>query len=237
MSSSLHDRVVDALGHAIVNREISAGTIMLAEELERRFGVSRSVVREAVRVLQSLGMTESIKRLGIKVLPVERWNALDPQLIRWRLSSPDQAAQLRALTELRAVVEPAAAALAAQIGPRESAEQLLDLAAQMRTAAAAGDQNAFSDADTAFHRVLLRASGNEMFASLDQAIGEVIKGRSEHGMMPKYPTETSVRRHEDIAIAIRDGNARAAQETMTQIMQRTASELEKVWQDAPRTFS
>ena len=236
MSSSLHDRVVDALGRAMVNREITAGTVMLAEDLERKFAVSRSVVREAVRVLQSLGMTESVKRVGIKVLPVTRWNALDPQLIRWRLSSPDQGAQLRALTELRAVVEPAAAALAAQYGPKESAQQLTALAAQMREAAA-GDRAAFAEADTQFHRILLRASGNEMFASLDQAIGEVIRGRSEHGMMPKHPTETSVLRHEVIAHAILEGRGDDARDAMVQIMNRTASELESVWQDTPRSFS
>lgn len=237
MSSSLHDRVVDALGRAMVNREITAGTVMLAEDLERKFGVSRSVVREAVRVLQSLGMTESVKRVGIKVLPVTRWNALDPQLIRWRLSSPEQGAQLRALTELRAVVEPAAAALAAQYGPKDSAQQLVALAAEMREAAGAGDRPAFAAADTQFHRILLRASGNEMFASLDQAIGEVIRGRSEHGMMPKHPTETSVRRHEVIAQAILDGRGGDARDAMVQIMSRTASELETVWQDTPRSFS
>lgn len=236
MSKSLHDRVVNSLGRAIVDREIAAGTVILAQELELKFGVSRSVVREAVRVLQSLGMTESIKRVGIKVQPVSSWNALDPQLIRWRMSSADQGAQLRALTELRAVVEPAAAALAAQFAPADRAVKLIELAATMRDAAARGDRPAFAQADTEFHAILLRSSGNEMFAGLDQAISEVIRGRSEHGMMPKHPTETSVRRHEIIARAIQSQDPELARSTMVEIMERTASELEQVWSTAPRIF-
>ena len=233
-STSLHDRVVHSLGRSIVDRELPAGTIMIAEDLEGKFGVSRSVVREAIRVLASIGMTESVKRVGIKVLPVERWNALDPQLIAWRLASAEQGAQLRALTELRAVVEPAAAALAAQYGPDICAVELAELAAAMRTAAAAGDRDAFADADTQFHRVLLRAVGNEMCASLDQAIGAVIRGRAEHGMMPKHPTETAVRRHEEIARAIAEHRPEDARDTMTLIMDRTMSELEPTWRDVPR---
>jgi len=237
MSSSLHDHVVQSLGRAIVDGEIPQGTVMLAEDLEQRFGVSRSVVREAIRVLQSLGMTDSVKRVGTRVLDSGRWNALDPQLIRWRLASHEQGAQLRALTELRASVEPSAAALAAQHAPQERSARLIDIANDMRQAGKSGNRQLFAELDIEFHREILRASGNDMFACLDSAIAEVIRGRTEHGLMPKHPSAETLDRHERVAVAISQGQPDAAREVMTQIMSRTINELEPVWASSPRTFA
>lgn len=237
MSSSLHDRVFQSLGRDIVDGTIAPGSVMLAEELEARFSVSRSVVREAIRVLESLGMTESVKRVGTRVQPKANWNALDPQLIRWRLASEDQGAQLRALTELRASVEPAAAALAAQFAPADRSEILLEVVEKMRNAAHLGDQELFAQLDIEFHRHVLRCSGNDMFAHLDSAIAEVIQGRTEHGMMPKHPSEETLQRHERVARAIVGGASNAAREAMTAIMERTTQELSAVWVNSPRDFS
>ncbi|PTT68151.1 FadR/GntR family transcriptional regulator, partial [Arthrobacter sp. HMWF013] len=87
MSTSLHHRAIENLGTRIITGDLPTGHVMLAEHLEEELRVSRSVVREAVRVLQSLGLVETIKRVGIRVLPPSRWNPFDPQVIRWRLSS------------------------------------------------------------------------------------------------------------------------------------------------------
>ncbi|WP_019148980.1 FadR/GntR family transcriptional regulator [Timonella senegalensis] len=236
MSSSLHDHVVQSLGRAIVDGAIPQGTVMLAEVLEQKFGVSRSVIREAIRVLQSLGMTESVKRVGTRVLESGHWNALDPQLIRWRLASHEQGAQLRSLTELRVSVEPSAAALAARHAPADRTERLLQLSARMREAGTAGNQTLFADLDIEFHSEILRACGNDMFACLDSAIAEVIRGRTEHGFMPKHPSESTLDRHERVAHAIASGNSDEARSVMVEIMHRTMNELEPVWKDSPRSF-
>lgn len=232
--SSLHDRVVDSLGRTITHGAMPPGTIMVAEQLEQDFGVSRSVIREALRVLESLGLTESVKRLGIRVRSIYHWNVLNPHIVRWRMDGPDQGAQLRSLTELRAAVEPAAAVLAAQHAHRQAKDTLLALAAAMRKAGDAGDVDAFATLDTDFHRALLRASGNEMFAALDRAIGEVIRGRSTHGMMPTHPATITLDRHEEVAHAIATGDAERAHAALTHIMHRTCRELSPVWEDAPR---
>ncbi|MFD2841733.1 FadR/GntR family transcriptional regulator [Populibacterium corticicola] len=237
MSSSLHDRVLQTLGREIIDGTLPPGTVMIAEDLESRFRVSRSVIREAIRVLESIGLVASIKRVGTRVQPKSRWNALDPQLIRWRLASQEQGAQLRSLTELRASVEPSAARLAATHAPEEIAVLLLELVAQMRNAATAGDRVTFTELDIEFHRHVLRCSGNDMFASLDSAIAEVIRGRTEHGMMPKHPSQATLARHEGVARAIAQHQPDLAQDTMAQIMDRTTEELSSVWADSPRTFS
>ena len=80
MTSSLHHRAIENLGTRIISGELPAGHVMLAEHLEEELKVSRSVVREAVRVLQSLGLVETTKRVGIRVLPSSRWNPFDAQV-------------------------------------------------------------------------------------------------------------------------------------------------------------
>lgn len=237
MSSSLHSRVFQTLGREIIDGTLPPGSVMLAEALEARFSVSRSVVREAIRVLESLGLTESVKRVGTRVQPRSKWNSLDPQLIRWRLASKEQGAQLRSLTELRSSIEPSAAALAAQHAPETSSKRLLEIVALMKKAATAGNQAEFTALDIEFHREVLKASGNEMYASLDSAIAEVIRGRTEHGMMPKHPSKATLDRHQGVAQAIAQNAPQKAHDTMSQIMNRTVEELSPVWADSPRTFS
>ena len=88
---------------------------MLGEEgfghgkgIGRSLGVSRSVAREAIRVLESMGLVASRRRVGITIQPAHKWNVFDPQLIRWRLESGDRAAQLVSFSELRRGFEQAA---------------------------------------------------------------------------------------------------------------------------------
>lgn len=236
MSSPLHQRVVETLGQRIVTGDLPPGTTMQAEGLAVELGVSRSVVREAVRVLQSLGMVEPIKRVGVRVRSVQSWLLLDPALIRWRLHGPAKGTQLRSLTELRSAVEPAAAELAARNATDRIGAELVAMAARMRAVGRAGDLETFLDLDIRFHEMVLSSSGNEMFAQLHGVIAEVLRGRTEDGLMPEKPHEEALQLHLDVADAIlgrRPGDARAA---MARIMERTTEEMALTWQDAPRVF-
>ncbi|MDI2099522.1 FadR/GntR family transcriptional regulator [Ruicaihuangia caeni] len=236
MPSSLHNRVVDSLGRRIAEGELAAGTVMRAESLERELGVSRSVVREAIRVLQSIGLVESVKRVGVRVLPMAEWNVFDPQLIGWRLAGSGQGAQLRSLTELRSAIEPMAAELAASVAPQDISAELMAVAARMRSIGRAGDLDAFLELDIHYHRLVLRASGNEMFAKLDEAIGAVLTGRTELGLMPTHPHEDALQLHVDVADAIQGGHPMRAREAMDLIMRRTIAEVESVWSATPRLY-
>src|SRR5258706_6505301 len=109
----LHARVVDDLGEAIIAGRLTDGTVIGLSVVEQRLGVSRTVVREAVRFLASLGLVEARHKVGTRVLPRSQWNLLDPQVITWRVGAADGDAQLRDLLQLRLVVEPLAARLAA----------------------------------------------------------------------------------------------------------------------------
>ncbi|MFT2815662.1 FadR/GntR family transcriptional regulator [Leifsonia sp. A12D58] len=236
MSSSLHSRVLDDVGTSIVDGTYPAGSIIRSDEIGQRLGVSRSVAREAVRVLQTIGLVESVKRLGIRVLPHSAWNAYDPTLIRWRLAGAGRAAQLRSLTELRAAVEPMAAELAATHSPQILSGELMATAAQMRTVGRSGDLEHFLELDILFHKLVLHGSGNEMFAKLDGPIAAVLSGRTELGLMPTHPHETALQWHVDVADAIQGGHPLAARESMELIMRRTVSEVESTWAETARPF-
>ena len=108
---ALHGNLLAALGAGIVSGEYAPGHVLTLEGVSAAHGVSRSVAREAIRVLESMGMVASRRRVGITIQPPEQWNVFDPRLIRWRLESGDRAAQLVSLSELRRGFEPAAAAL------------------------------------------------------------------------------------------------------------------------------
>ncbi|MFZ3453683.1 FadR/GntR family transcriptional regulator [Arthrobacter sp. 7Tela_A1] len=238
MSSRLHTLVIESLGRRIVSGELAPGSTMLSGDLETELGVSRSVAREAVRVLQSLGLVETVKRIGIRVLPETAWNVFDPFVVRWRLASvPGKGAQLRSLTELRSAVEPAAAELAAEHAPEDMAAELMAVAAKMRAVGRAGDLQQFLALDIHFHALVLAASGNEMFGQMQSMIAEVLRGRTDYGLMPSRPHEEALQWHVDVANAVQEGDPEAAREAMDQIMRRTKSEVEGVWADEPRIFT
>jgi DNA-binding FadR family transcriptional regulator len=234
MHPSLHTRAVDDLGRRIVDGRLPAGTTVLADQLAVELGVGRSVIREAVRVLQSLGLVTSVKRVGIRVLAESEWNVFDPQVVAWRVTGPGQGAQLRSLTELRTAVEPMAAELAAQHAADEQSAELLGTAARMRTVGRSGDLDAFLELDIHFHSLVLRASGNEMFAAMDGMIAAILRGRTTLGLMPSRPHEEALQWHVDVADAVQGGRRDDARIAMDRIMRRTVTEVEHVWKDVPR---
>ncbi|RUQ99169.1 FadR/GntR family transcriptional regulator [Labedella endophytica] len=236
MMSSLHDRVLHDLGLRIVSGDIVSGSTMRAEALSERYDVSRSVVREVLRVLESLGLVRSVRRVGIRVLPPGSWNLIDPLVIRWRLAGSGRGTQFRSLTELRGALEPTAAELAARHAPLDLASELLSLAARMRSVGREGRLEEFLVLDTEFHTLVLRASGNEMFAGLSGVIAEVLSGRTEQGLMPERPHDEALQLHVDVADAIQGGRPEAARAAMQKIMERTMREVESIWDGQERTF-
>jgi len=98
---ALHEGLLTALGAAIVSGQYQPGQVLTLDGVSAEHGLSRSVAREAIRVLESMGMVESRRRVGLTIQPAEKWNVFDPRLIRWRLEFGDRVAQLASLSELR----------------------------------------------------------------------------------------------------------------------------------------
>ncbi|WP_200958783.1 FadR/GntR family transcriptional regulator [Nocardioides sp. Root190] len=216
--TALHDNVLDALGHRIVSGDLAPGAVITLDSVDSGYDVSRSVSREAVRVLESMGMVASRRRVGVTVQPRTSWHVFDPRLIRWRLASADRAAQLTSLGELRSGFEPVAAGLAALRATPEQCGVLTSAASDMVVHGRSGDLEAFLAADVAFHRVLLEASGNEMLAALGDVVAEVLAGRTHHHLMPVHPKDEAVDLHVEVARAVRSRDEGAARAAMAAII-------------------
>jgi DNA-binding FadR family transcriptional regulator len=223
--SALHDSVLTGVGAEIVSGALPAGGVINLEGVGAQYGVSRSVAREAVRVLESMGLVASRRRVGITIQPVDRWNVLDPRVIRWRIESGDRVAQLVSLGELRRGFEPAAAALAARRADPHQCRIMAAAVSDMVMHGRSGDLHSYLLADKVFHRTLLEASGNEMFRALNGVVAEVLTGRTHHGMMPETPRPEAIALHDEVARAIRLRDEVAAERAMRAIIDETVGDV------------
>jgi DNA-binding FadR family transcriptional regulator len=221
----LHVNLLDALGMRLVTGTLHPGQVLTLEAIADEHGVSRPVAREAVRVLQSMGMLASRRRVGVTVLPKSEWNVFDPRLIRWRLDSDGRDAQLLSLSELRRGFEPVAAGLAAERATPEQCKTLAGAASDMLVLGRAGDLEAYLRADLVFHHTLLEASGNEMLQAMAEVVTQVLAGRTHHGLMPSTPNPQAIAMHEAVAQAVRSQDAAGAEVAMRAIIDESAAAM------------
>lgn len=213
----LHSTVLEVIGSEIAAGALPEGSVLTLEQIQQRFAVSRTVARETMRMLEHLGLVTSRRRVGLVVRPAADWMVFDPRVIRWRLAGPGRLAQLRSLTELRAAVEPVAAAAAARHADPAEVDRLLALVVRMRELGEAGRLDEFMVCDIEFHALLLRAGRNEMFAALTDVVAEVLAGRTRHGLMPERPRPEALDAHEAVADAVRARDPQGAERAMTVI--------------------
>jgi GntR family transcriptional regulator, galactonate operon transcriptional repressor len=170
----LHGQTVEMIGSRIVRGQYAPGTFLSPEGLEEEFGISKSVLREALRVLAAKGLVDSRQKRGTVVRPRTSWSLLDSDLLRWQGGQPDPAF-LANLAEVRGIVEPAGARLAAA---RRTGADLKDLRSALERMAAAGsDAAAVVEADLAFHQALLDAAHNELLSQMEVVIEAGLRAR------------------------------------------------------------
>lgn len=226
-TAGLHEQVLARIGPDLVAGVLVEGQVLRMEGLESQYGVSRTVIREVVKVLESLQIVSSRRRVGVRVRPRREWNMFDPRIIRWRLDGPDRAEQLRSLGELRRGIEPVAAELAATHATPEQCGTLTGAVIGMSVTGKAGDLEAYLAHDVAFHQALLEASGNEMFAALYPVVDQVLTGRTHHDLMPARPSVAAIRLHGDVAQAVAGGSPEQARQAMTAILEEAMAAIEQ----------
>jgi DNA-binding FadR family transcriptional regulator len=224
-AGELHGSVLGALGSRIVAGQLAVGQVLTLEDVSTEYGVSRSVAREAIRVLESMSLVASRRRVGITILPRDKWNVFDPRVIRWRLDSDDRTQQLLSLSELRRGFEPVAAALAAERANPHHCRILAAAVSDMVVHGRSGDLDSYLLADKVFHRTLLEASGNEMLQALAGVVTEVLAGRTHHGMMPSQPNPEAIALHDEVARAVRLRDSATAETAMRSIIDEAAAAM------------
>lgn len=161
---SVHHSIANEIGLRIVRGDYPPGTILPNEaKWAEIFGVSRSAVREAIKMLMAKSLLTSRPKVGSWVQPRERWNLLDRDVLAWYAMSPDKEAFLRIVQEFRHIIEPEATALAAA---RRSDDEMAAISLACRQMGDATDLETRAKADTQFHLAILRASGNELLVPL-----------------------------------------------------------------------
>jgi DNA-binding FadR family transcriptional regulator len=160
-----HSRVVDELGLAIVAGTFGVGETLPGDiELERQFDVSRSVLREAMKTLAAKGLVVAKSRVGTRVTEKCHWNLMDEDVLRWHFRAGVSADFLNHLYDIRLVLEPAAAALAADYATPEDCAELRGYAHALGSAQLTFREQV--EADLKFHVLLFLAAGNPFLESM-----------------------------------------------------------------------
>ncbi|WP_235950633.1 FadR/GntR family transcriptional regulator [Phycicoccus flavus] len=232
MTSSLHHRVLDRLGAELTGGAVPAGSTFSTESLMERYGVSRTIAREALKVLEQNGVVTSRRRVGVTVMPESEWAALSPLVVRWWLESPQRPRQLRELSELRGGVEPVAAGLAATRATDDQRSAISAAVMGMSRTGPRGDLETYLQHDIAFHRTVLEASGNAGLASFAPLVAEALSGRTHHDLMPPVPEPQAIRWHFAVAEAIALGDAAEAERVMRAIVGEAQEAMEQVTGDS-----
>lgn len=157
--------LLDKLGQAIVRGELAPGDpLPNADDWSASHGVSRTVLREVIKVLAGKGMVESRPKIGTRIRDRSEWNFLDPDVLLWRYGVTTDFGEARSLFELRRAIEPMAGSLAALRADKADIAQLETLYENMELSV--DDNERFAKADLDFHQAIMRMTGNELFGSL-----------------------------------------------------------------------
>lgn len=209
----LHGALAHKLGTAILSGQYAPGDVLpgevaFAEELK----VSRSAYREAIQVLTAKGLVASRPKAGTKVLQRERWNLLDPEVLAWAFAGEPDVAFVRDLFELRSIIEPAAARLAALRRSKEDVRLMREALAAMRRHTLTTEAGRAADRD--FHDAILRATGNHAMVVLSASIGAAVHWTTQFKQRTRELPRNPIPDHARVLDAIAAGDADAAAEAM-----------------------
>ena len=218
----VHGQVVQRLGARIVGGHWAEGDTLDVRALGDELDVSLTVMRESLKVLAGKGLIDARQKRGTYVRPRSAWNLLDADVIRWRMAGGDGERLMRDLTDVRSVVEPAAAHRAALRRTDADLTALDEALTAMERAR--GDLAAEADADADFHRALLAATGNELLARFELILEPGLRERDRlvhaHG-----DADDPVPSHRRVLDAVRDRDAPGAELAMLDLLAKAAEDV------------
>lgn len=217
LSSSLATQVTREMGRRIVAGSWRQGDLIEDEAaLATRFGVSRSVVRDAVKILVGKGMLEVRRGIGTRVRPRQQWGLLDDDVLAWHLSAPVSADFLSQLMDMRRIVEPKAARWAAEHGSDDDLARIAEAQARMEDEKGAIED--FVIADAQYHKAILAASSNEFLRAMEGLIYSALLSSIRITNADPRDNETSLPIHAAVTRAILDRDPDAAEARMGELL-------------------
>lgn len=230
------EQLVHKVGKKIIQGELAPEEVLpKVETWSEEMGVSRTVVREALKGLSARGLVKSNPKVGTVVRPRSDWQWWDPHVLEWATSKDNNYEFLLRLTEVRLAIEPAAAQLAAKRATESDITHMTKCFQYLEQSV--GNLEAWVNADYDFHHSILKASHNELMINLVMLLRNALlqsRLRSREAMdqnsdIPyESPTEEVLARHKAIYDAICKRDQEMAYKTMYQLILRVAQLLEKV---------
>jgi len=209
----LRGAVANRLGVAILSGEFAPGDTLSGEiAFSEALNISRSAYREAIQVLTAKGLVESRPKAGTRVLPRQRWNLLDPDVLAWAFMGEPDEQLIRSLFELRLIMEPAAAGLAATRRDRDDLKAMKDALVGMRRHSLATDQGRL--ADRQFHDAILQATRNDALITLSASIGAAVSWTTQFKQRSRALPRNPIPDHAAVYDAIAAGDSEAASAAM-----------------------
>jgi len=193
--------------------------------------VSRTVVREAIKVLAAKGLVESRPKVGTRVRPRRDWNLLDPDVLAWQLEAGPTRGFLQDALELRQLIEPAAARLAAG---RATGEEIAALQEAFTAMCEAGDLEASIEADVRFHSILLQAAHNELLEHLTSIVTAVLRMLFTFSSRAPRTFTRALPLHEAIIEAVRSHDPEAAEAAAVRLLEDTAKNIKRALREVDR---
>ncbi|KQR39423.1 hypothetical protein ASF80_08410 [Microbacterium sp. Leaf159] len=219
--------VMNSLGSRIVRGELPPGAPLEPETLMIEFEVSRTVIREALKTLAAKGLVDARPKLGTHATDRSRWQLLDVDVMRWRVEGVVDRRLVLELDQVRTVIEPSAAAMAAEAHSPEQLATIREAHAKMAAAFESGDESSHVDNDVAFHLAILAASGNELLERFEVILEPALRAR--HALATKHAASREyLDLHLAVYEAIREGDAEAARKRAAELMQSSAHDLELI---------
>lgn len=222
---NLSQRMVQELGRTIICGDFTDNGLPTEAELCDQFGVSRSAVREAVKMLSAKGLVSSKPRQGIRVLPEDQWNIFDPDLLRWMLESKPTLNVLKEFLQVRIAIEPEAAALAARYADPIKIANIEQALERMRKAPENSPEDL--DADIAFHVSILYASNNRFYIRLRDFIATALRVSISHTSPIKGNHDGIVEDHAKVLNAIKNRNPERAKQSMLALIDEALNFIEE----------
>lgn len=226
----LNGAIAHKLGTAIVSGEFAPGDTLSGEvAFSEALDVSRSAYREAIQVLTAKGLVESRPKAGTRVLPRERWNLLDPDVLAWAFAGKPDMGYVRSLFELREIVEPAAAGLAAQRRTREDLHEMKEALGAMRRHTLATDAGRAADRD--FHNAILRATHNDALIVLSASIGAAVNWTTQFKQRLRALPRNPIPDHARVFDAISARDEAAARDAMRVLVELALEDTRSAMED------
>ncbi|HVY24403.1 MAG TPA: FadR/GntR family transcriptional regulator [Steroidobacteraceae bacterium] len=216
LKRNLHGHVVRELGLRVVCGDYRPGDNLPNHDfLAAEMNVSSGAIREAIKALVAKGLVESRAKVGTRVRPREFWNSLDPDVLEWRCSTMPTGDFVRNLMEMREIIEPAAAGLAAV---NRSKTQLEDIERAYHAMAQSKDVDEYAIADLHFHQAVLRATDNALLVPLSHVIATALETFFLMAARKSKEFNYSLPQHLAVVKAIQARKAETARRAMLRIL-------------------